>query len=369
MRIAYANAFYKMDNSGGGNAHVGQFIQNAAKLGHEIWSWSGNEHSAARKLGINYISLLRKMRTMDALYIRIERTPPSTCRWSLPPHRLLYAFPVVVWEFNTVPEYGLLRGQSITQVENAIRKFQRYGKGCDLAVCVSQALADYVKARLGIQRVAIIPNGSDPELFRPGLPPVKRLDLDPNSLQIVWIGSGDISWTDFDSLREAAWLLWERNMRNKVDFHLIGPDLTGGMGDMPPNVHYYGAERYERLPYWLSAMDVGLCLYKPGPWEYGSPLKLFDYMSSGLTVISTRQRQVNEIFNQLGQSDLLIPYNDPHTLVDVLKNLANDRERIRELGQASRKSVIDYYNWGRAVKDIMIEIETILKEKGFCEFA
>jgi hypothetical protein len=53
----------------------------------------------------------------------------------------------------------------------------------------------------------------------------------------------------------------------------------------------------------------------------------------------------------------------------VLKNLANDRERIRELGQASRKSVIDYYNWGRAVKDIMIEIETILKEKGFCEFA
>ena len=42
------------------------------------------------------------------------------------------------------------------------------------------------------------------------------------------------------------------------------------MRDMPANVHYYGVEDYERLPQWMSAMDVGLCLYRPGPADYSS---------------------------------------------------------------------------------------------------
>ncbi len=81
--------------------------------------------------------------------------------------------PIVVWEFNVSPEYGAVIGRSRQEIDNTIREFRSYGKGCDLAICVSDALADYVRKHLGIKRVITVPNGSDPQLFRPGVSPVR----------------------------------------------------------------------------------------------------------------------------------------------------------------------------------------------------
>ena len=71
-------------------------------------------------------------------------------------------------------------------------------------------------------------------------------------------------------------------------------------------------------------MDVGLNVYHPGPADYSSPLKVFDYMASGLTVVSTEQPQAREIFQQLGQTDLLIPHDQPEMLADASARLAAD---------------------------------------------
>ena len=79
--------------------------------------------------------------------------------------------------------------------------------------------------------------------------------------------------------------------------------------------------------------------------DFSSPLKLFDYMASGLTVVSTEQPQAREIFGQLGQPDLLVPTDDPRKLAEVLRGLARDRERLARQGAASRKLAVDFYNW------------------------
>src|SRR5437868_11978735 len=98
-------------------------------------------------------------------------------------------------------------------------------------------------------------------------------------------------------------------------------------------------------------MDVGLNVYRPGPADYSSPLKIFDYMASGLTVVSTVQPQVAEVFEQLGQTDLMVPTDRPEALADVLRQLARDRERLKRQGAAGRKLAVDYYNWRRAAVD------------------
>ena len=77
-------------------------------------------------------------------------------------------------------------------------------------------------------------------------------------------------------------------------------------------------------------MDVGLNVYRPGPADYSSPLKVFDYMASGLTVVSTEQPQAREIFEKLEQMDLLVPSDRPDVLADRLRMLASDRERVRK---------------------------------------
>jgi len=135
------------------------------------------------------------------------------------------------------------------------------------------------------------------------------------------------------------------------------------MGDMPGNVHYYGVEDYEKLPRWMSAMDVGLCLYRPGPADYSSPLKVFDYMSSGLAVVATRQPQTEQLLNELATPELLMSPDDPKALADTLEALAGDREKVKTIGRRARELSIAKYTWRRAVTDAFNEIDKICAER------
>jgi glycosyltransferase involved in cell wall biosynthesis len=300
---------------------------------------------------------------MDALYIRLDSHFPRICNWSLPPRRLLYGFPVVAWEFNTVPEHGLLHGRSEEDVRQTVRSLRHFGRGCDVAVCVTRNLADYVGHDLGIRRVLVVPNGSDPELFHPDAPVARRMLPFQGKLNVVWIGTGVEAWHDLGMLREAAQFVWEADSSRDILFHIIGSELSGIMADMPPNVYCWGAEYYEKLPNWLAGMDVGLNLYHRGPADYCSPLKVFDYMASGLAVVSTAQPSMSELLDRLGQSDMLVPCGASRRLADVLANLASNRERVRRQGLAGRQLVIDHYNWRRAVRDTMDEMEVVLRER------
>lgn len=341
---------------------MGQFVANAAALGHEIWAYRGNEFPGAHTIPITRFDHIKTMRRMDVLYVRVESKFPEICTWSLSPRRLLYGFPVVVWEFNTVPEYELLRGRSEKNVHQTIRSFKRYSRGCDLAICMTPGLAEYVQDDLGIKRILVVPNGSDPKLFRPDAPIVKRMLPFQDKFNVVWIGSAKEAWHDFQMLGEAAQVVWETDPDKLINFHILGPGLPGTVADMPPNVYYWGAEYYENLPHWLAGMDVGVSLYRPGPADFATPLKVFDYMASGLAVVSTPQPFMSELFDRLDQPDLLVPSGDSKLLAETLLRLASDRERVRRMGRAGRELVVRHYNWRRAVQDTMNEIETILQE-------
>jgi glycosyltransferase involved in cell wall biosynthesis len=298
------------------------------------------------------------------VYFRIEESPPTGIYVSVAPYRQLIGSPFVVWEFNTVPEFGYVLGRTQKEIRRAIQGFKRYRGGCDLAVCVSRSLAEYVTEQLGIKHPLIAPNGSDPDLFQPHASPVKRVQRTYEKLNVIWIGSSYLRWHNFDLLREAAMLLWERDEGAGIMFHILGEASIGLMRDMPLNVHYYGPEHYKNLPHWLAAMDVGLCLYRQGPADYSSPIKLFDYMASGLTVVSTIQPQVQEVFEQLGQTDLLVPPNDPEALAEVLLSVSLDRDRINRQGNAGRQLVIEFYNWRRSVQDVIAVIKNALDGHG-----
>ena len=359
MRIAYVNARYRLDTHDGPNAHSRQFVENAVALGHDIWMSPGQEHPLARRLPRSRLALVRFLRTMDAVYVRLEHVPVAPCRWAVGVRRRLLGEPLMVWEFNTVPEFGTYVDQGPAEIARNVDNFRRLGRGCDLAVCVSQALAEYARARLRIASVLVASNGSDPEIYRPDAPVVRHLrDADPRAFHALWIGSAYVPWHDFDLLKDAAEILWQRDDARHITFHLIGREMRR-IGDMPPNVRYHGMEEYQRLPGWLSAMHVGLCLYRPGPADYNSPLKLFDYLASGLAVIATRQPQTAQILGELDTHDLLIAPRDARGLAERLQALAADRERVRQIGHRARDLLVRKYTWRGTVRAILGEIERL----------
>jgi glycosyltransferase involved in cell wall biosynthesis len=324
--------------------------------------WPPHIHPAAKPLPNGRFARLMKLREMDVLYTRVQHDCAKPLTWATGTTRKLMGDPLVVWEFNTVPEYGEYRGMTPAQIDAEIAKFRHHGRGCDLAICVSQHLADYVRTKLGIARTLAVPNGSDPDLYTPAAKPVARVSKGENVFNVLWIGSAFTAWHNFGLIADAARIVHAAGNPTNIVFHIIGPGMDQ-MRDMPPIVHYYGSEKYELLPHWMAAMDVGLCLYKPGPADYSSPLKVFDYMASGLALVATEQPQTREILTQLDQLDLLMPHDNPQLLADTLVKLSRDRARTKKLGEASRKLLIDKYTWRRAVADTFVEIDKVLEER------
>jgi glycosyltransferase involved in cell wall biosynthesis len=328
-------------------------------LGHEVLAWPNTRHPLVKPIPIGRFATPRALRTVDVLYVRIEALPPSAVKYARGWRRKWIGNPLVVWEFNTVPEFALVRGKTQRQVDSAIDNFRYYGTGCDLAVCVSASLAQYVHQKLGIARTLVVPNGSDPDLFRPDVPPIERLAKKPGQINVVWIGSAYIAWHNIALLQDASRIIRDRGFADKIVFHIIGHGAEN-MRDMPANVHYHGSEEYALLPAWLSGMDVGLVLYQPGPADYSSPLKLFDYMASGLAVLSVEQPQAREIFTELGQTELLFKADDAAGLAEHLIHLASQPDRLAALKAASRKLLVERYSWRRAIADTFTEIEKLV---------
>jgi len=365
MRIGYfASVLYQHNSPLGGFAHMKQFLTHAAGMGHEIsLAHGGNhQHPAVQAIPFNRVGRVRALRKVDILYYRVEHKAPRDVKWALAPRHPLIGSPPVVWEFNTVPEYCRILGESEAAVRKHIADLRRYGARCDLAVCVSHAIADYVREKIGLRHVITVQNGSDPDLFTPDAPPLKRVLRHPGRLNVVWIGSAEVKWHDFEMLKKAAWLIWD-DAKPAADFHIIGRGMEN-LRDLPPNVHYHGAEQYEKIPNWLSSMDVGLNVYKSGAADFSCPLKIFDYMASALTPVSTDQPQVREIFAELGQLDLMVPTGDAHALAQVLRNLAADPARVKRQGAAARERVVKFYNWRRAAGDTLAAMEAILARRG-----
>jgi len=97
-------------------------------------------------------------------------------------------------------------------------------------------------------------------------------------------------WVDVD-------LLWQVAQK-KPDWHfiLIGDaDSSVDLGKYraTPNMHFLGRKKYEDLPAFCRHFDIGLIPFKVNELTHAvNPIKLREYMSAGLPVISTPMPEV-----------------------------------------------------------------------------
>ena len=97
--------------------------------------------------------------------------------------------------------------------------------------------------------------------------------------------------------------------------------------------------------------DILLMPYKPGLSNEGSsidtsrwmsPLKLFEYMSSGKAIISTDLPVIREVLNE--NNSILVPY-DLESWVEKLDYLIKNEELRKKLGNYAHKDFIRNYTW------------------------
>jgi glycosyltransferase involved in cell wall biosynthesis len=363
MNVYFGNATFRNNDFRGRAIHIRQFIENSVELGHTIWMESGSQHPDIQKMPQRRWEHLWAYRQMDAFYIRMQENAPAVCKWGVFPYRSLIQLPLMIWEFNTIPEFSRVMNGKDVNVERVRNSFRRFASGCDLAICVSERIVQYVRAEFGIRNAIFIPNGSDPNLFlaKQSIRPV--LPEEPSRIRCVWIGSADLAWNDFQLLLDAIELLNRTAAGNRYEFHLIGKDFPVHNLDIP-NLIIHGPVNYLDLPAWLASMDIGLVLYKPGSADFNSPLKLFDYLCAELAVISTPQPQATQVLREINGDQLVLEKNSPSELVQLLLRISENPEQLKTLGIKGRELIIAKYNWSNSIRKTYAAIQQLVEQQG-----
>jgi phosphatidylinositol alpha-1,6-mannosyltransferase len=226
-------------------------------------------------------------------------------------------------------------------------------------------LALTVLGELGLdghgQRLRVVPLGTDPDRFRPG--------LDPSPIrERIGLPDGGARW-----LLTVARLVPEKG----IDTVLRAlPAIVGRAPDVRYAVAGSGSER-ERLEklseklgvaervrflgqvddrdlpalYNLAAVYVGASRRAERIGIEGFGISLVEASACGLPVVAGNSGGIPDAVRD-GETGFLVPPEDPAAFADAIGRLLADPELAGRTGAAGRRAVETYYNWDRVVRDL-----------------
>lgn len=344
MNIGYLIKFNWYPPKGGAASHAYQVALNLITQGHQLHTIYYHHPNPMAKV-YRQRELFQFLNAIDVLYIRADGDFGYEIFTYLK-FLKLFRLPIV-WEINSPLEELLMRGKTEQHVKKLHRKRAFLAKFVDAAICVSQANADYAQNDLGISRVYVVPNGSDIELFSPFKKDVAVYANIPQSFKLIWSGSAEYKWHGLDLIREISSKTFE--LDKDIAFILIGNKTEiSAKRHWGPNVHILERVDYLEIPRYIASADAGLCLYDEKNLSgkfYFSPLKLFDYMASGLPVIATRVGQIMEVIKK-PEEGILVD-NDADEIVKQVLYLKGHPKELKRMGTEARLRAEEFYNWGR----------------------
>lgn len=207
----------------------------------------------------------------------------------------------------------------------------------DRVICLTRSDAKEV-VRFGCpsEKVRIIPNGVNPELFKPS----GRRD---DSL-VVWVGRF-VPEKGVKYLVEAARIVIRKLPH--VRFLLVGYGPSKNMvmklaqyyGLLGKSINFVGPLGREEVAKILSKAAVFVF---PSLKE-GMPLALLEAMASGNSVVASNIPGINEVI-QDGYNGMLVPPKSPENLASLILMLINDKGLRKRLSVNARKTVEEKYS-------------------------
>jgi glycosyltransferase involved in cell wall biosynthesis len=201
-------------------------------------------------------------------------------------------------------------------------------------------------------RWVIIPNGFDPDVFKPNSASRDKLrfslDIAPTATLIGHVARYDPMKDHPIFLTAAARLVMGGA---NVHFVMIGPDVDQNNGELVQmisdlglreRVHLFGARR--DLPFLIPGFDIG-CLSSYGE---GFPNVIGEMMSSGVPCVVT---DVGDCAELVGDTGKIVPSRDHVSLAAALKEMVDlGMEARRNLGIEARQRVIQKFSLKTVVK-------------------
>jgi glycosyltransferase involved in cell wall biosynthesis len=218
----------------------------------------------------------------------------------------------------------------------------------DLIVSPSRAI---LPVWLPAERVVEIEWGADTERFRPGAQGPVPFERKAGTVVAVFAGAFR-AWHGAIHLVEATRQLRARGVETlEAVLAGDGPEAprvrraAEGVG----GVTFTGPVAHDAMPALLAAADIGVAPFDVSAHAplalafYWSPLKVFEYMASGLPVVAPAIDGIRRIVGN-GREGVLYDPSDPLALANALAHLA-DGDTRRPLGEAARARAVGEFSW------------------------
>ncbi len=229
----------------------------------------------------------------------------------------------------------------------------------DHIIVVSEPIRNALEGYgIGRNRVHVIPNAVDTEKFQYLINRgdiVKEHKLE-NKIVIGFVGSF-ARYHGFDFLLDIV-----ESLRRKYDniiLLLVGRNFDGTGNPMEEAVArdlshlcvFAGEVAHSKVPAYVASMDIAMV---PDFNEYGSPMKLFEYMAMGKAIVAVDVPPIRDIVRD-GETGVLFERGNVAQAVKGIERLIEDEQFRHEMGQRAYVEVTGSYTWEKNA-DRIIEI-------------
>jgi glycosyltransferase involved in cell wall biosynthesis len=112
------------------------------------------------------------------------------------------------------------------------------------------------------------------------------------------------------------------------------------------SIDYLGWIPYQQMQAIYRSADIGLCILQPEPRYIAAvPVKLFEYMASGLPVIASNFPAISSIIFETKCGIVVDPLSQPSIIAEIIKNWWISPSIPRSIGENGRLAVLSKYNW------------------------
>lgn len=218
-------------------------------------------------------------------------------------------------------------------------------------------------------RMRVVPLGTDPEHFRPG--------VDPSALRTrLGLPDGDTRWLvtvarlqrhkGIDTVIQAlpAILAGAPDVRYAVAGS--GPDRErlerlAEQAGVRDSVRFLGAVDDQDLPalYNLGSVYVGASRRSERLGVEGFGIALVEASACGLPVVAANSGGIPDAVRD-GETGFLVPPEEPAAFAEAICRLLADPATGKRIGQNGRRAVESYFNWDRVVRDLRdVELQAV----------
>lgn len=218
----------------------------------------------------------------------------------------------------------------------------------DAIITVTKELREKLRDGGVACRIEVMHNGVDLKAFNPGVssPALKKeLGLEGASCVVGFVGTLN-KWHGIDLLMDAIPAVVNKDPG--VRFLVVGEGLmkeefqgfvkTKGLDKF---VRFAGRRPHREIPGLVGVMDIGLM---PNSNDYGSPMKIFEYMAMGKVTVAPSIPTIREIIDSPKEGVLFKP-GDLSGFTDALLMLSSDEAMRRRIGEAAYKKVSENFTW------------------------